>query len=58
VTGTAATPTTVNGLYTVSASHRYRRPGLYAGTVTVTANGTAPVAAAFLVRVRRGHPEH
>ena len=58
VTGTAATPTTVNGLYTVSAGHRYRRPGLYAGTVTVTANGTAPASAAFLVRVRRGHPAH
>jgi len=53
VTGTAATPTTVNGLYTVSGNHRYRRPGVYVGTVTVTAPGTAPATAAFLVLVRR-----
>ena len=53
VTGTAATPTTVNGLYTVSGNHRYRRPGVYVGTVTVTAPGTAPATAAFLVHVRR-----
>jgi hypothetical protein len=53
VTGTAATPTTVNGLYTVGGSHRYIRSGLYLGTVTVTAAGTAPASGVFLVHVRR-----
>jgi hexosaminidase len=51
VTGTAATPTTVNGLYSVGGSHRYAHPGVYHATVTVSASGTATVTARFTVRV-------
>jgi hexosaminidase len=50
VTGTAATPTSVNGLYSVGGQHRYAHPGVYLGTVTVSAPGTATVTAHFLVR--------
>jgi hexosaminidase len=50
VGGTAATPATVNGLYSVSGSHSYARPGVYDGTVTVSASGTAAVTAHFIVR--------
>jgi hexosaminidase len=50
VSGTAATATTVNGLYSVGGSHTYARPGVYHGTVTVTAAGTAAVTAHFTVR--------
>jgi hexosaminidase len=50
VTGTSATSTTVNGLYAVSGSHSYAHPGVYSGTVTVSAVGTAPVTAHFTVR--------
>jgi len=50
VSGTAATSTTVNGLYTVGGSHSYAHPGVYVGTVTVSASGTAAVTAHFLVR--------
>jgi hexosaminidase len=50
VSGTAATPTTVNGLYSVGGSHSYAHPGKYDGTVTVSASGTAAVTAHFTVR--------
>jgi len=50
VSGTAATSTTVNGLYTVGGSHSYAHPGVYDGTVTVSASGTATVTAHFIVR--------
>jgi hexosaminidase len=50
VAGTAATSTTVNGLYAVNGSHSYARPGVYSGTVTVSAPGAAPVTAPFTVR--------
>jgi hexosaminidase len=50
VTGTAATPVTVNGLYSVGGSHRYAHPGVYHATVTVSAPGTASVTAGFTVR--------
>jgi hexosaminidase len=50
VSGPAATPATVNGLYSVSGSHRYPRPGAHHGTVTVSAPGTATVTARFTVR--------
>jgi hexosaminidase len=53
VTGTGATSTTVNGLYAVNGSHSYPRPGVYSGTVTVSAAGTAPVTAGFTVRGNR-----
>jgi hexosaminidase len=52
VSGTAATPTMVNGLYSVSGSHSYAHPGVYDGTVTVSASGTATVTAHFIVRWR------
>jgi hexosaminidase len=50
VSGTAATPATVNGLYSVGGSHNYAGPGVYDGTVTVSASGTATVTAHFTVR--------
>ena len=50
VTGTPATPTSVNGLYSVGGQHRYAHPGVYLGAVTVSAPGTATVTAHFLVR--------
>jgi hexosaminidase len=50
VSGAAATSTTVNGLYTVGGNHRYAHPGVYNGTVTVSAPGTATVTAHFIVR--------
>jgi hexosaminidase len=46
LTGTAATNKTANGLYSVSGSHTYPRPGGYAAKVTVT-RGTATSSAAF-----------
>ena len=49
VSGTAATPTTVNGLYAVGGSHSYARAGAYQATVTVSAPGTASVTAHFTV---------
>jgi hexosaminidase len=39
VTGTAATATTDNGLYTVSGTHSYSSPGVYHATVTAAAPG-------------------
>jgi hexosaminidase len=50
VSGAAATPTTVNGLYSVGGSHGYAHPAVYHGTVTVSASGTATVTAHFIVR--------
>ncbi len=50
VSGTAATPATVNGLYSVGGRHHYAHPGLYHATVTVSAPGTATVTARFAVR--------
>jgi hexosaminidase len=52
VSGGAATPTTVNGLYSVGGSHSYAHPAVYQGTVTVSASGTATVTAHFIVRWR------
>jgi hexosaminidase len=51
VTGTAATTTSVNGLYAVGGSHQYAHPGLYHATVTVSASGTATVTTGVTVRV-------
>jgi hexosaminidase len=50
VTGTNATDTRVNGLYTISGEHTYTRPGTYHGVVTITAGNAAPVAANFTAR--------
>jgi ribosomal protein L35AE/L33A len=49
VTGTNATSTTVNGLYTIFGTHTYPRPGTYRGEVTVTAGNSGPVRAGFTV---------
>ncbi|HLI59082.1 MAG TPA: hypothetical protein VKV21_05400, partial [Solirubrobacteraceae bacterium] len=51
VTGTPPTPTSVNGLYTVSGSHRYGHAGVHLVTVTATASGTPPAMTVYFVRV-------
>jgi hexosaminidase len=52
VTGAAATPTTVNGLYAIAGSHTYRHAGVYLATVTTTAAGASPASVSFFVRVK------
>lgn len=49
VSGAAATSTSVNGLYSVAGRHRYAHPGVYHGTLTASAAGTAPVTVSFTV---------
>lgn len=49
VTGTAATGTTLNSLYTVQGTHTYAKPGTYQATVTVSASGATSVTAHFTV---------
>lgn len=39
VSGTPATPTSVNGLYAISGSHRYSRHGAFTVTITASAPG-------------------
>ncbi|HZR52135.1 MAG TPA: family 20 glycosylhydrolase [Streptosporangiaceae bacterium] len=51
VTGTNATDTTVNSLYTISGAHTYAKPGTYHGTVTLSAGSAPSVTAAFTVTV-------
>ena len=51
VTGTNATDTRVNSLYTISGEHTYARPGTYHGVVTITAGNAAPVTANFTALV-------
>jgi hexosaminidase len=52
VTGTNATSTSVNSLYTISGQHAYPHPGTYHGVVIVSAGNTRPVRAPFTVRWR------
>jgi hexosaminidase len=47
VTGTNATGTQVNSLYTIAGEHTYAHPGTYHGVVTVSAGNAAPVRAGF-----------
>jgi hexosaminidase len=47
VTGTNATGTQVNSLYTIFGAHTYAHPGTYHGVVTVSAGDAAPVTADF-----------
>jgi hypothetical protein len=47
VTGTNATGTQVNSLYTISGVHTYAHPGTYHGVVIVSAGNAAPVRADF-----------
>jgi hexosaminidase len=49
VTGTNATGTTVNSLYTIFGTHTYPRPGTYRGEVIVSAGNGRPVSAHFSV---------
>jgi hexosaminidase len=42
ISGTPGTGTTVNGLYSVAATHRYAASGTFDVRVTITAAGTAP----------------
>jgi len=52
LSGTPATSTSVNGLYSVAATHRYAARGTYQVTVTVTAAGTAPATLELTLRAR------
>ena len=47
VTGTNATGTAVNTLYSISGEHIYRHPGTYHGVVIVSAGNATPVRAPF-----------
>ena len=49
VTGTNATSTTVNSLYTIFGEHTYPHPGTYRGVVVVSAGNSKPVRANFTV---------
>ncbi len=49
VTGTNATGTQVNSLYTIFGTHTYARPGSYRGEVIVSAGNSGPVRAHFTV---------
>ena len=49
VTGTNATSTTVNSLYTIFGKHTYPHPGTYRGVVIVSAGNSGPVRARFTV---------
>jgi len=52
VTGTNATGTRVNSLYTISGRHTYARPGTYRGVVIASAGNAKPVRAHFTVTRR------
>jgi hexosaminidase len=47
VTGTNATDTQVNSLYTIFGAHTYAHPGTYHGVVTLSAGNAAAVTAGF-----------
>jgi hexosaminidase len=49
VTGTNATSTQVNSLYTIFGEHTYAQPGTYHGVVTVSAGNAKTVSAQFTV---------
>jgi hexosaminidase len=49
VTGTNASDTQVNSLYTISGEHTYARPGTYHGVVTLSAENAPPITANFTV---------
>jgi hexosaminidase len=52
VSGSAATDTTINGLYAIAGSHTYGRPGVFEAVVTASGPNTSPVRMEFEVRVR------
>jgi hexosaminidase len=49
VTGSNATATRVNSLYTISGTHTYPRPGTYHGAVIASSGDAKPVSAPFTV---------
>jgi hexosaminidase len=51
VSGTAATPTTVNGLYMISGTHAYQQPGTFHLTIRASAPGTPTVVAQTTLHV-------
>jgi hexosaminidase len=50
VTGRPPSGTLLNSLYTVHGQHRYARPGLYHGTVTVRGPHKSRLTVAFTAR--------
>jgi len=50
VTGRPPSGVVLNSMYTVHGQHKYARPGLYHGTVTVRAPHNSPVTVPFTVR--------
>lgn len=50
LTGTPATSTSVNGLYTISSEHRYTAHGVFDVTITATAPGVSEAVAHVPVR--------
>ncbi|MBO0885686.1 MAG: hypothetical protein J2P17_36195, partial [Mycobacterium sp.] len=52
ISGTPASSTTVNGLYSVAGTHTYARHGKFHVTVTVTAAGTAPAVVELTLHSR------
>ena len=52
VTGTNATGTRVNSLYTILGKHTYAHPGTYHGVVIASAGNARPVRAHFTVTWR------
>jgi hypothetical protein len=52
VTGTNATGTRVNSLYTIFGKHTYAHPGTYHGVVIVSVGNARPVRAHFTVTWR------
>jgi hexosaminidase len=53
VTGTPATPTSVNGAYAIAGDHTYARPGSYPVTVTVTGPNGATATLTVTLRAKR-----
>jgi hypothetical protein len=47
VSGTNATGTHVNSLYSIFGEHTYARPGTYHGVVTASAGNATPVSTDF-----------
>ena len=55
LTGTEATSTTINSLYTASGSHTYPSPGTYHATITVSRPGSSATASFTVVASEARH---